>query len=806
MMRFVEKKMEEPSAALLELGLHPRMAQLLAARGIESPEAAKAFLSPTLADLHDPFLMQDMRAAVECVEEALAEHKRITIYGDYDVDGVTATALLLTYLRKRGGQVSFYIPARHGEGYGLNLGAVEKLSATTDLLITVDCGITSAKEVARAKELGMCVIVTDHHQIGEAPVLCEAVLNPLLGSYPFPKLCGAGVALKLVQAMGGPDAIAPLLDLAALATVADLVPMVGENRVLVTAGLQVLRTAQRPGLRALMEVSGLKAEELSAGQVGFQIAPRINAGGRLADASQGVELLTTRDMQAAQRIAQALDAENKERQLVEQHILEEAEAMIPEHIDFLRDRAIVLCGEAWNPGVIGLAASRLVERYRWPTILLAREGDLCVGSARSIPGINIHAALWGCRDLFLRFGGHAQAAGLTMSVSAIPALRKHLNAAIAAQAQPDTFIPTEHYDFELSLAEVQESLVTQLEQLQPTGIGNPSPQFCVRGAAPMEARTVGREGAHLKLYLAQDGEVREGIAFRMGPIADSLPERVDALFSASLNVWQGRRTVQCEVRHLLPHTVARDFLAVCARSENGFFRAICEQLLYNSSVNHSTALDFTAPEPIELGTDALDSAIRATVEADAQGTLLVVHTLSALRKWTVRLALMQAEFQYSFGLPTDCRAFNTVCAAPSFAAFALAKAAPVQYARVMLLDGALSEGELSAWRSLYPDAEIAHAKDAALQLRMSLAPHVPDDDAMRAVYKALRSAPTSLSSLAAQIQGTEPLACIALHVLQELELVECEFSPWQVSLTAPRKSNLEDSTLLCALRALVASA
>jgi len=283
-------------------------------------------------------------------------------------------------------------------------------------------------------------------------------------------------------------------------------------------------------------------------------------------------------------------------------------------------------------------------------------------------------------------------------------------------------------------------------------------------------------------------------------MAGSLPERVDALFSAGINVWQDRRTVQCEIRYLAPSNASRAFLERCAGEENGFFRAICEQILYNNSVHLPEHPAEHEPPPARmLGTDALDQAIRSAVEADAQGTLLVAHTLSALRKWTVRLALMRAEFQYSIGLPGDCRAFNALCAAPSFAP----GAKPVQYARVALLDGALNEGELAAWQALYPRAEILCDSGAATQiLRTALAPHVPDDEAMRAVYKALRNAPPSLAALAEEARCTEPAACAALCVLQELELVEWQPTPWQVALLPPRKSSLEDSMLLRALRGM----
>jgi len=810
MLRFIQKSELKTPEALLGMDLHPRIAQLLASRGIETPEAAKAFLTPSLADLHDPFLMRDMRLAVNCVEDALGKGQRITVFGDYDVDGVTATSILLTYLRKRGGRVHYYIPARHGEGYGMSFAAVERIAPNTDLIITVDCGITSAKEVARARELGMRVIVTDHHQLGETPVECEAVLNPLLGGYPFPMLCGAGVAVKLVQALGGMEAVTQVLDLTALGTIADLVPLTGENRVLVSEGLAAMRRSERPGLRALMEVSGVKASDLTSGQVAYQLAPRINAGGRLADAARGVELLTARDDQNAQEIARVLDAENKERQLVETRILEEAESLIPGEIDFLRDKVIVLCGENWNPGVIGLAASRLAERYRWPVVLLAREGDLCVGSARSIHGIDMHAALWGCRELFLRFGGHAQAAGLTMQASAIPALREHLNVSVSAQAHPDTFLPTEYYDFELPLAEVGERLVSQLELLQPTGIGNPPPVFCVRGATPLEARAVGREGAHLKLYIAQDGEVREGIAFRLGPMLDRLPERMDALFTASVNVWQDKSAVQCEIRHLVPTAAARAFLERCAREESGFYRAICEQILYTARIPACVPHEQDAILPARfLRVEELDQAICAAVEADAQGTLLVAHTLSALRKWTVRLALMRSAFQYSVGLPGDCRAFNTMCAAPSFAGYedpgAPGARFPVRYQRIALLDGTLNDGELAAWRALYPRAEILCVSGESSQaLRSALLLHVPDDDAIRSVYRALRGNPTGLAALAGDAKCTEPAACFALYTLRELELIEWQPSPWRILLPPPKKSSLEDSALLRELRRIVA--
>ena len=422
MLRFIPKQ-KEPAQIPPELAALPvprRLLELLVERGIDTPQRIEEYLHPDRALLHDPMRMQDMDKAVVVIRDSVARGDEIIIFGDYDVDGVTATAILLTYLRKQGAKAGFYIPDRHGEGYGLNLAAIDKIAAHAKLLITVDCGITCPDEVAHARELGMRVIVTDHHQLGPRLPDCEAVLNPLMGDYPFRRLCGAGVAFKLVQALGGEEAIESLWELAALATIADIVPLMGENRVIVANGLRAMAQTKRPGLIALMESAGVDPKNVSSSDVAYRMAPRINAGGRLALASRGVELLTTRRLDTAREIAQELDQDNTKRRELELAIFGEADRKVQREIDFMTERAIVVSGEGWNPGVIGLAASRLVEKYKWPTILLSQDGDVCVGSARSIPGVNIHDAMATCRDLFVRFGGHAQAAGLTIETKNVP--------------------------------------------------------------------------------------------------------------------------------------------------------------------------------------------------------------------------------------------------------------------------------------------------------------------------------------------------------------------------------------------------
>ena len=570
MLRFIPKQ-KEPAQIPPELAALPvprRLLELLVERGIDTPQRIEEYLHPDRALLHDPMRMQDMDKTVAVIRDSIARGDEIIIFGDYDVDGVTATAILLTYLRKQGAKAGFYIPDRHGEGYGLNMAAIDKIAAHAKLLITVDCGITCPDEVAHARELGMRVIVTDHHQLGPRLPDCEAVLNPLMGDYPFRRLCGAGVAFKLVQALGGEEAIESLWELAALATIADIVPLMGENRVIVANGLRAMAQTKRPGLIALMESAGVDPKNVSSSDVAYRMAPRINAGGRLALASRGVELLTTRRLDTAREIAQELDQDNTKRRELELAIFGEADRKVQREIDFMTEHAIVVSGEGWNPGVIGLAASRLVEKYKWPTILLSQDGDVCVGSARSIPGVNIHDAMATCRDLFVRFGGHAQAAGLTIETKNVPEFRRRLSEAIAQQAEPEAFIPTEEFDLELELSEMTEELIDAFSAMQPTGFGNPAPVFCVRGVNTTDVRQIGKEGAHLRMRLSQGSEMRSAIGFRMGDRARSMPEVIEAVMALSINVWQDRRSVQCELRQFQAFLPAKAFLSECQRRED----------------------------------------------------------------------------------------------------------------------------------------------------------------------------------------------------------------------------------------------
>ena len=785
MLRLIPKNQQKRQIPpeLASLGLPERLLELLLDREIDTPEKIERYLHPKREDLVDPMLMQDMDKAVNVIRDAIEKHEEITVFGDYDVDGVTATAILLTYLRKQGAQVGFYIPDRHGEGYGLNIAAIEQIATHSKLLITVDCGITCAAEVARAKELGMRVIVTDHHQLGPQIPECEAVLNPLLGHYPFRRLCGAGVAFKLVQAMGGTEAIEPLWELAALATIADIVPLMDENRVIVYYGLAAMAATQRPGLIALMESAGVDLQKVSSSDVAFRMAPRINAGGRLALASRGVQLLTTRRMDTAREIAEELNQDNIRRRELEIEIFQQADEMTRQQIDFMNERAIVVCGEGWNPGVIGLAASRLVEKYKWPTILLSRDGDICVGSARSIPGVNIHEAMSTCRDLFIRFGGHAQAAGLTIEAKNVPEFKRRLSEAIREQAAPEAFIPTEEYDLELELSEMTEAFVDAFSAMQPTGFGNPAPVFCVRGVHTTDVRTIGKDGAHLRMRLAQGSDMRSAIGFRMGDRAANLPEVIEAIITLSINVWQDKRSVQCELRQMQAYMPGKAFIAECQRQSEKISNAMLSTL----------CLPDQKAENIERMTlEQAKTVLASEFEKGYQGILIGVHTLAALKLLNVHLAVMHAQLDYVLEKTEDIRGFNTLVMVPDWANIAFSPRL------IVAMDGMLSDGERVLVKEKFPKARVIEVTDMRTQSSSAACRLLPDDSSLRQLYKALRQrekTDCTMNVLSAATGLEEDMIRCGMRIMQQLGLVEYTLYPLSFKVLPSGKVSLEDSSL-----------
>jgi single-stranded-DNA-specific exonuclease len=532
-----------------ELGCSHTMAQVLVRRGHDTPEAARRWLAAE--DRHDPGAFDGIDEACALIRRHVEARTRITVHGDYDVDGVCATAILVRALQALGADVDWFLPSRIDDGYGLAAATVDKLAARgTRLLITVDCAITAVEEVAAARAGGLDVVVTDHHAPRPDGVLPAApIVHPVVGGYPCPDLCGAGVAHKLAAALDAGRADDDL-DLVALATICDVVPLRGENRRLVRAGLKALSTTAKPGLRALMRVARVDPGGLDAGAVGFRLGPRINAAGRLRRADAGVELLLTGDEDRAAAIAQELDEANLERRAVEQRILWEAEAQAAEQ----GDRPFhVLAGEGWHPGVIGIVASRIAERRYRPTILVAIDGDEGIGSGRSIPGFDLLAALHDAAPLLARYGGHRAAAGLTIDAGRVGELRAAVEAHASAVLSPDDLVPVERIDAIVPGGALGLDLAEELAALGPCGAGNPEPALLLAAATLSDPRPMGEEGRHLRFTLQAGGVRSRGVAFGCdGRLPAEVDSAVDAAVRLERNEWNGAVEPRVKLRHATP--------------------------------------------------------------------------------------------------------------------------------------------------------------------------------------------------------------------------------------------------------------
>jgi single-stranded-DNA-specific exonuclease len=544
----------EPAAAhrlSQALGVSPVLAQVLYNRGLTDPETARSFLEAGREQILDPFLLKDMAQAVALIRAQIASGEPIMVYGDYDVDGVTGTTILVLALRALGATVDYYIPDRFTEGYGLNGGALREIrDRGYRFVLSVDTGVTALPEAELAKELGITLVVSDHHEPGPTLPDVPALVNPKRPdcTYPFKGLSGVGVAFKLALALETPNAW-DLLDIVTLGTIADMVPLVGENRAIVREGLQKLGNTRRPGLRALMQVAGVK-EPVTATHIGFALGPRINALGRMGSAMKGVELLLTEDPEEAERLARLLDEQNRQRQEVEAAILAEALQQAEAQPPAQKERVVVLAGEGWHHGVVGICASRVLEAYGRPVILLSIEEEVARGSARSIPAFHMHAALSQVADLFTKWGGHAAAAGMTLrSKELIPELRERLNAIGREWLTEEDLVTELPIDAWLRLEDITPDLIAELLKLEPHGVGNPAPVFAVEGVRVADKRLMGAEQQHLKLLLQEPGGGRwapqiEAVGWGMAPAAPAPGALVQVAFQPEINRWNGREKIQ----------------------------------------------------------------------------------------------------------------------------------------------------------------------------------------------------------------------------------------------------------------------
>jgi single-stranded-DNA-specific exonuclease len=545
-------------------GFPQPLRQILFNRGYTTPTSAANFLAAAPPDNTEPHNLLGIQEAIPRIAWSITNCEKIAIYGDYDVDGVTATALLVQVLSALGSEVEGYIPNRFDEGYGLNNEALDYLcDCGIRLVITVDCGVRSLQEANHAEELGLDLIITDHHHPGEELPQVFAVINSkqLGDNYPDKDLAGVGLAFKLAKAlvdhfkksdlsMGKDINDADILDLVALGTVADLAPLVGENRTLVRTGLESLRQPRRQGIQALIGVCGLLARRIRAVDIGFILGPRLNAAGRLDSALAAFELLTTQDINKAGKLAQQLDNQNRERQVITREIQARAEQIaLAEDPDAL---LLFAADPEFNPGVVGLAASRLSERYYRPAIVAFEGHEFTRGSCRSIPEFHITDALDRCEELLIRHGGHAAAAGFTVRNENLPQLVERLRAISEEQLSDKDLRPVMHADFEIQLSDLLPEILDQLEMLQPTGYGNPQAKFVSYELKVKDHRLIGKEGNHLKLILTDGWITYDAIAFNQGFWHEEMPKFVDVLYTFERNEFNGIERLQLKVQDLKP--------------------------------------------------------------------------------------------------------------------------------------------------------------------------------------------------------------------------------------------------------------
>jgi single-stranded-DNA-specific exonuclease len=560
-MRWLDSPVDAESVRRLarELEVSPLLARLLVQRGLKEPAAAQAFLHPSLGQLHSPELMAGMREAVARLRRALDQHERILIYGDYDVDGTMAVVVLLTALRMLGAEVETYVPHRLTDGYGMRVPVVEEAAANGfRVVISVDTGIREHAVLARARELGVDCIVTDHHLPDDhLPPAC-AILNPRRPDcgYPEKSLAGVGVAFKLAQALLGERLTARLLQsylkVVAIGTIADVVPLLGENRVIARFGLEALRQPVQSGLTALIELAGLAGKEIRAGDVGFRLAPRLNAAGRMENARDVIDLFTLPDAARTREIAERLEGLNRERQRVENGILRAIVAQLERRADLGAQYTLVLAGEGWHRGVIGIVAQRVVERYHRPALVIGTEDGVGVGSGRSIPRFHLLDALTSVGDLFQRFGGHAQAAGFTLAAERIPELTRRFEEHARTVLTASELEPALRVDAPVDLAEVDWPLYQEIIQLEPFGMGNPTPVFGACGVRLIATPRILQE-KHLKLRVGKGARTLDALGWGWAARAPSLSpgQKVDLAFTLEQNNYQDVASLQLVIKDLV---------------------------------------------------------------------------------------------------------------------------------------------------------------------------------------------------------------------------------------------------------------
>lgn len=540
-----------------ELSIAPSLATILVNRGVDDFEKARRYFRPSEEQFHDPFLMEGMYQAVDRILSARAKNEKISVHGDYDVDGTNGASMLYLFFKELGCDAAYYIPDRIKEGYGISRAGIDHAKAIgTTLLVSIDCGITAVEQVEYARSLGIDVIICDHHEPNDELPKAVAVLDPLKATcgYPFKSLCGTGVGFKLIQALArtaGTEAdVKKYLDFVALATTADIVPLIDENRVFVKYGLDLITTNPRPGIKALLDSAGLKPEAMTTGQVVFVLAPRINAVGRLGDAKRAVELLIAEDYASAVEFARVLEQENLNRRKIDEDVFIHAQQLVEEYLDVESDGAIILHQEQWHPGVVGIVASRMVEKYYRPAIMMTTVDGVAKGSARSVAGFNIYQALKRCEDKLLQFGGHKYAAGLTLEVDRVEEFKEAFNAVVKELLTDELRTPVITIDAEIDLAELTPKYTRLLRQFAPFGPKNMRPTFVARNVESIgQPRIVGKN--HLRFKIKKNNVTLDCIGFNLGYLLERFTngnKLFDIVFAVDESDFSGVQLPQLKIK------------------------------------------------------------------------------------------------------------------------------------------------------------------------------------------------------------------------------------------------------------------
>lgn len=789
-----------------KINISPEISQILNNRGIENEKDAEIFMNPSLEYLRDPFLMKDMKKSTERIKKAIENKERIYIYGDYDVDGVSSTSILYLYFKSIGFPVKYYIPNRLEEGYGINEDAIKKIHDDgCDLIITVDCGITSVKEVELANELGIDVIITDHHECQSEIPDAYAIVNPKQEdcNYPFDMLCGCGVAFKMIQALTDEEefktSMFDYLEIVTLATICDIVPLIDENRIIVKNGLKLMKEGKNLGLRELIKVCGIETNKIGSSHIGFSIGPRINASGRLGYSYLGVQLFTTDNEDEAKEIANILEGKNIERQMIESKMYKEAEEILSSDERFKDDKVLVIAKEGWQHGIIGIVASKLTEKYYKPTILLTIEDGEATGSARSIKGFSIFDALVSCKDLMNKFGGHEQAAGLALDAKNIDELRVRINEIADYNLSKEDLIENIKVEYELKEDSATLDLVDNLHKLEPFGLSNPSPRFIMRDLLLTNIFKMGKNKQHLKI-IVENKKSYECVGFNMAYLADNfqLGDKVDILFQVDENNYNNERKVQFLLKDIrLSHPKS----AVTNNLSMKLFEKISPEnkdSLY--SVN-------TSEEDLVIDIDG-DKNINIFdyIEED---TLVITNTLNGFYRALSDISLTDVEYEINFNYINEKNNKVQLIFSPNIDKIDLKR-----YNRVILYDYLYNKEEYSYLNKniLNSDNIIKYyGEEDKIYLKNIIDNIVPSREEFINIYKQMlmsKELHLNLDEIKRVFKILPLKTFIILKVFKELNLLNFEMNYEDNTVTIcllqkpNKKLNLDESLILNNLKAL----